>query len=375
MSSLQRILGAAAAVLVALSAVSAARADAVADFYKGKQINVVVGYGPGGGYDVYTRLLIRHMPRYVPGNPIMVVQNMPGAGSLRAANFIGNAASRDGLTLGVIGAPAALEPMFGNNDAKFETGGFAWLGNMIRDTAACGTWHNSGITSLDQIINAKTDVVFGASGAGSYGNQHSLILKQMLGAKLRVITGFTGIKEIGLALERGEVQAACALALSTAKATFDGNVKRGELKFLVQFGKGQDVPYFGGAPNFYKMIKTEEQRQIADLFFGQSEIARPLIGPPGLQPAFVAALAQGDGRRGRRQGVPRRGGEGRARHRFRLRRGDRAVVRRLLQDAARRRRQGARDHGAEIADGRRRAALIRRIFLCAHSFLRVERLC
>ncbi len=290
MSSLQRILGAAAAVLVALSAVSAARADAVADFYKGKQINVVVGYGPGGGYDVYTRLLIRHMPRYVPGNPVMVVQNMPGAGSLRAANFLGNAASRDGLTLGVIGAPAALEPMFGNADAKFETGGFAWLGNMIRDTAACGTWHNSGITSLDQIINAKTDIVFGASGAGSYGNQHSQILKQMLGAKLRVITGFTGIKEIGLALERGEVQAACALALSTAKATFDGNVKRGELKFLVQFGKGQDVPYFGGAPNFYKMIKTEEQRQIADLFFGQSEIARPLIGPPGLQPAFVAAL-------------------------------------------------------------------------------------
>jgi tripartite-type tricarboxylate transporter receptor subunit TctC len=279
-----------AAVAATLAIASAARADAVADFYKGKQINVVVGYGPGGGYDVYTRLLLRHMPRYVPGNPTMVVQNMPGAGSLRAANFIGNAASRDGLTLGVFGAPAALEPLFGNNDAKFETTAFAWLGNMIRDTAACGTWHNSGITSLDQIINAKTDVVFGASGTGSYANQHSLILKHMLGARLRVITGFTGIKDIGLAMERGEVQAACALALSTAKATFDSNVKRGELKFLVQFGKHQDIPYFGGAPNFYRMIKTDEQRQIADLFFGQSEIARPLIGPPGLAPAFVAAL-------------------------------------------------------------------------------------
>jgi tripartite-type tricarboxylate transporter receptor subunit TctC len=290
MTGTQRFRGIAAAVLIAASAASSARADAVADFYKGKQINVIVGYGPGGGYDVYTRLLLRHMPRYVPGNPTMVVQNMPGAGSLRAANFIGNAASRDGLTLGVFGAPAALEPLFGNKDAKFETAGFAWLGNMIRDTAACGTWHNSGITSLDQIINANNEVVFGASGAGSYANQHALILKQMLGAKLRVITGFTGIKDIGLALERGEVQAACALALSTAKATFDGNVKRGELKFLVQFGKNQDVPYFDGAPNFYKMIKTDEQRQIADLFFGQSEIARPLIGPPGLQPALVAAL-------------------------------------------------------------------------------------
>jgi hypothetical protein len=97
-------------------------------------------------------------------------------------------------------------------------------------------------------------------------------------------------RDIGLALERGEVQAACALALSTAKSTFEGNVKRGELKYFVQFGKTQDVSYFGGAPNFYKMIKTEEQIQIADLFFLQSEIARPLIGPPGLQPAFVAAL-------------------------------------------------------------------------------------
>ena len=112
---------AAAAALFAAVAVDQARADAVADFYKGKQINVVVGYGPGGGYDVYTRLLLRHMPRYVPGNPTMVVQNMPGAGSLRAANFVGNAASRDGLTLGVFGAPAALEPLFGNKDAKFET--------------------------------------------------------------------------------------------------------------------------------------------------------------------------------------------------------------------------------------------------------------
>jgi tripartite-type tricarboxylate transporter receptor subunit TctC len=287
-------IGTAAAVLIALSTAALsttpeARADAVADLYKGKQITVVVGYGPGGGYDIYARVLLRHMPRYVPGNPTMVVQNMPGAGSLRAANYVGNAASRDGLTLGVIGAPAALEPLFGNKDAKFETTGFAWLGNMIRDTAACGTWHNSGIASLDQITKAKTEVVFGASGTGSYGYQHAMILKHMLGANLRVITGFTGIKDVGLALERGEIQAACALALSTAKSTFEGNVKRGELKYFVQFGK-KDVSYFGSAPNFYKMIKTEEQRQLADLFFGQSEIARPLVGPPGLPAHLVAAL-------------------------------------------------------------------------------------
>jgi tripartite-type tricarboxylate transporter receptor subunit TctC len=281
------LLGAAGIALVAVS--SAARADTVADFYKGKQITVVVGYGPGGGYDVYTRLLLRHMPRYVPGNPTMVVQNMPGAGSLRAANFVTNAAPKDGTSLVVMGAPAALEPLFGNNEAKFETLKLNWLGNMIRDTAACGTWHNSGITSLDDIIKAKTPVVFGASGTGSYSNHHALVLKHMVGANLRVITGFKGIKDMGLALERGELQAQCALALSTAKAAFDGNVKRGELKFLVQFGK-QDHPYFGGAPNFYRMLKTEEQRQVADMFFALSEIARPLVGPPGMPAPIVAAL-------------------------------------------------------------------------------------
>jgi tripartite-type tricarboxylate transporter receptor subunit TctC len=290
MTGSTKYLGAAAAVLLLVAAVAPqAHADAVADLYKDKQISVVVGYGPGGGYDVYTRLLARHMPRHIPGNPAMVIQNMPGAGSLRAANYVANVAPKDGSMLGVFGAPAALEPLFGNKSALFETVKFAWLGNMIRDTAACATWHNSGIKGLKDIIEAKTEVVFGASGPGSYANQHALVLKHMLGAKLRVITGFKGIKDIGLALERGEVQAACAMALSTSKATFDANVKRGEVKYLVQFGK-KNVPYFGDAPNFYAMLKTDEQRQIADLFFGQSEIARPLIGPPGMPPAIAAAL-------------------------------------------------------------------------------------
>jgi tripartite-type tricarboxylate transporter receptor subunit TctC len=292
MTGSTRILGVAAATLLLMGAgTPQARADAVADFYKDKQISVVVGYGPGGGYDIYTRLLARHMPRHIPGNPTMVIQNMPGAGSLRAANYVANVAPKDGTMLGVFGAPAALEPLFGNKAALFETVKFAWLGNMIRDTAACATWHNSGIRNLQDIIDAKTEIVFGASGPGSYANQHALVLKHMLGAKLRVITGFKGIKDIGLALERGEVQAACAMALSTSKATFDANVKRGEVKYLVQFGK-QNVPYFGNAPNFYALLKTDEQRQVADLVFGQSEIARPLIGPPGMPTAIVAALTK-----------------------------------------------------------------------------------
>jgi tripartite-type tricarboxylate transporter receptor subunit TctC len=229
------------------------------------------------------------MSRYIPGNPAIVIQNMPGAGSLLAANYVANVAPKDGTALGVFGAPAALEPLFGNKRAQFETLKFAWIGNMLRDVASCATWHTSGIKSLNDVIKTKVEIVFAATGAGSYGNQHALVLKHMLGANLRVITGFKGLKDIALALERNEVQAACAVFVSTAKTAFGSAVERGQLKFLVQFGR-QNVPYFGNAPNFYTMLKSAEDRQVADLFFEQVAVSRPIIGPPGMPRPIVAAL-------------------------------------------------------------------------------------
>jgi tripartite-type tricarboxylate transporter receptor subunit TctC len=284
------LFGAALAVVtLSWPAMNTAKADSVANFYKGKQITVVVGYGPGGGYDTYMRLLARHMPQHIPGHPRIVIQNMPGAGSLRAANHIANVAPKDGTALGVFGAPAALEPLFGNKKAQFETLKFAWIGNMLRDVASCATWYNSGIHSLNDIIHAKTPVVFAATGAGSYGNQHALVLKHMLHANLRVITGFKGLKDVGLALQRKEAQMACAVFVSTAKTAFRSAVEKGQLKFIVQFGK-ENVPYFGNAPNFRKMLKTDEDRQVANLFFDQVSISRPLIGPPGMPAEIIAAL-------------------------------------------------------------------------------------
>lgn len=266
-----------------------AAADPVADHFRGKSISVIVGYDPGGGYDVYTRLLTRFMSPHTPGNPAYVIQHMPGAGSLRAANYIANVAPKDGTTLGVFSAPAALEPMFGNTAAQFDPLRLTWVGNMFRDTAACGTWANSGIASLQDIAKSDKEIVFGATGPGSYGNQHALVLKDMLGLKLKVITGYKGVKDVGLALQRGEIQVACAMNLSTVKAAFGQQVASGELRFIVQFGKRPN-PYFAGAPSFYSMIKGDEQNAVADLFFEQVEIARPVIGPPDMPPAVVAAL-------------------------------------------------------------------------------------
>ena len=277
------------AAALACAAAAPVRGDTVADHYRGKQISVIVGYDPGGGYDVYTRLLTRFMGAHIPGNPALIIQHMPGAGSLRAANYVANVAAKDGTVLGVFSAPAALEPLFGNPAAQFDPARLAWLGNMVRDTAACGTWKDSGIASLQDLMQSPKEIVFGATGPGSYGNQHALVLKEMLGLRLKVITGYKGVKDVGLALQRGEIQVACAMNLSTVKASFSQNVASGELKFLVQFGKA-DHAYFQGATNFHSVVKGEEQRAVADLFFQQVEIARPLIGPPGLPPALVAAL-------------------------------------------------------------------------------------
>ena len=277
------------AALGLLSQVSPAAADDVADFYKGRQLNVIVGYGPGGGYDAYTRALSLHMGRFIPGNPQLVVQYMPGAGSLRAANFIANVAPKDGTTLGVFSVTTALEPLFANPAAQFETARFNWIGNMFSDEAACGTWKNSGLGNFQDVIAAKSEIAFGATGPGSAGNQQAVVLKHLLGANLKVVQGYKGIKDVGLALERGELQAACALSVAVVKSTFDSDYRAGNLKLLVQLGKNK-APYFGDTMHFYSASLTSEQRGIADLIFGQSDVSRPLIGPPDMPPAIVAAL-------------------------------------------------------------------------------------
>ena len=143
--------------------------------------------------------------------------------------------------------------------------------------------------TVQDLIGAKTEVAFGATGPGSAGNQQAMVLKSVLGANLKVIQGYKGIKDVGLALERGEVQAACALSVAVVKSTFDGDYRAGNLKLLVQLGRSK-AAYFGDTFHFYSAALTNEQRAIADLVFGQSDVSRPLIGPPDMPPAILAAL-------------------------------------------------------------------------------------
>lgn len=283
-------LVAAAAAATALS--GAARADAIADFYKGRNLRILIGYGVGGGYDTTTRIFARHLSRHIPGNPTIVPQNMPGAGSMKVANYIYNAAPKDGSVIGVFASSTALEPLFGNKKAKFTTTGYEWIGSLHRDTASCALWRGAGqgIKTLDGLINAKKTVIFGSTSPAAITSQHALVLKNYLGAPIKVIYGYKGTKGISFAMQRGEVNASCGMFVSSVKGAFSTHVEAGDLKVVVQFGPDKAVPYFGDATRLYDRMKSPADREVLDVIYRQTQLARPFAAPPGTPKARVAAL-------------------------------------------------------------------------------------
>ena len=264
-----------------------ARADAVSDFYKGKSINIYIGFGPGGGYDVYARMLARHFGRFIPGNPNVVPQNMPGAGGLKAAAYVYHAAARDGLSLAMFGGFTGLEPLFGNDQANFDPVKFTWIGNMNRDVSSCAVWNAAGFDGFSDIMQRQ--IVFGSSGKASTTSQHALVLKNMLGAKVKVIEGYQGTNDINLAMKRREVDASCGIYLSSALTSYEQDLRNGNMRILVQFGR-QNVPSFGDAVNLYDLLKTDTEKRVADLIFRQGEIARPIAGTPDIPAVRASAL-------------------------------------------------------------------------------------
>jgi len=287
----------AAIAAAALLAAPAVRADAIADFYSGKQLKILIGYGAGGGYDTVTRIMGKHLSRHIPGNPTIVPQNMPGAGSMKVANFVYNAAPKDGATLGVFASSTALEPLFGNKNAKFDARKYEWIGSMHQDTASLGIWEGGGqgIKTLDDMLRLNKEgklktVIFGSTSPAAITSQHPLVLKNYFGLPIKIIYGYKGTKGISLAMQRGEVQAMGGMFESSVKGAFRSLVESGKLKVMVQFGPDKAVPYFGDATRLYDRLKKPEDRQVMDVIFRQTQLARPLAAPPGTPKARVAAL-------------------------------------------------------------------------------------
>jgi tripartite-type tricarboxylate transporter receptor subunit TctC len=259
--------------------------------FKDSTIGINIGYGPGGGYDIYARTLAAHFGHHIPGNPTVVPRNMPGAGGMRVAAFIYYKAPKDGTELGAISSSTAMEPLMGNPDAKFDSSRFSWIGSMSQDISFCGIWQHPGApTSFQEMLTKET--IFGSAGGASTSQLHPMFLKNFLHANIKVIPGYAGAKEVNLAMQRGEVDGACSLFLSSINSQFLPDVKSGRLKLVIQMGpKRTDV--FGPVPSVYDFVKTDEDRQVLDLHFKQILLARPIVGPPDMSKERLGTLRKG----------------------------------------------------------------------------------
>ncbi len=231
-SSLDCATGALLALLGTAATMPAAGADPVADFYKGKNITIEIGYGAGGGYDTTVRMFARYFGKYVPGHPGIVVQNKPGAGSMLVANSLFNTAPNTGLVLGVFASSTALEPLFGDKRAKYDPRKFEWIGSLTRDIASCGVWKGAGegVKSLPDLIKAKKTVLFGSTSPTAITSQHPLFLKNMFGANVKVVYGYKGTKDVSLAMMRGEVNGSCGMFESSVRGAFAQQVEIGRVQ-------------------------------------------------------------------------------------------------------------------------------------------------
>jgi tripartite-type tricarboxylate transporter receptor subunit TctC len=262
-------------------------AAAQANFYNGKTVNVIVGYTPGGGYDTGTRVLSRHMGKHLSGNPSFVVQNMPGAGSIKAATYIYSVAPNDGTTFGTFGRGVAVEPLFNSEAAKFDGTKFTWIGSTSPESSICGVWHASKVKNWDDML--KYDFTAAGEGAGSDPDNFSAVLKNVFGVKIRLITGYHGGSEMTLAVERGEVDSRCGWSWSSLKGSNPDWVPEKKLIPVVIFALNKN-PELPGVPVITDFAKTPEQMQILKLFMSRQEMAWPFAAPPNLAPERATML-------------------------------------------------------------------------------------
>lgn len=277
---------AAAAALTVLP-ISAGQAQSVADFYKGKTIELLIGYSPGGGYDTYARTIARHMSKHIPGNPTIVPKNQPGAGSLKLTNFLFNVAPKDGTTFGTIGRGIPMEPLLGGEGTQFDAKEFNWIGSANDEVSICVAWHTTGIEKFEDLY--EKELVVGGTGSGADTDTFPMLIKNVLGAKIKLISGYPGGSDILLAMERGEVGGRCGWSWSSVKSRRMDWIREGKVNILLQMSlaKHPDIPE---VPLVMDLAETREQKQIFRLMFARQRMGRPYVAPPGVPEERVAAL-------------------------------------------------------------------------------------
>ena len=269
--------------ILAIFAPGLALAQSPAQFYKGKTINLYIGYGAGGGYDIYGRLVARFLGPHIPGQPTVVPQNMPGAGSIRAANYVYNVAPKDGTALGIVTQTVALEEVLGTSGVQYKAADLIWIGRATSNIDVLVAWHTSKVKTIQDALTQE--IPLASPGSGLFIPR---ILNNVIGTKFKLITGFPGSNESMLAMERGEVEAVSTswTQLKTAKSDW---VKNGTVKILVGYGP-QRSPEFPDVPNMVELAQTEEQKQILTLYASGAEVGRSIFTTPGVPKDRVQAL-------------------------------------------------------------------------------------
>src|SRR6516225_6321846 len=288
------------AAVFGLAALAQAQ-DGVAQFYRGKQINLYVGSSAGGGYDTYARLLARRFGGHIPGNPAVLPQNMPGAGSNKLAAFIYSVAPKDGTAAGAIYSGAILQPLIGDIPTQHDPSKFLYLGNANVETFICIARSDTPAKSFADTL--RQELVVGATNEGGSTRDFTAMLDNLLGAKLRIVTGYPGSNEILLAIERNEVQGACGLGWSSVAPQRARLLDSGLIRIILQLtSTGHPEMNRMGVPLAAEFARNEDDRKAMELIFSQLTFGRPYILPPGvpadrvaaLRAAFMAALTNKD---------------------------------------------------------------------------------
>lgn len=274
-------------LLGSLAALITARADPVADFYAGKTITLIISTGVGGGIDTNARVLARHLGAHIPGNPLVVPKNMAGAGHLLAANFLHNAAPRDGTHIGAVLPAFVGYQILDGKGAQYDARNFNFLGATDVENANFYTWSALGLKS---VLGARSrEALMGATGAGSYTALYPALLNNTLGTKFKIVSGYRSTNEIHLAMERGEVQGRAGNFFTSLKSQNPGWLRDKKIDMLLQIGAARD-PEWPDVPLLTDLAENAEQRQIFSVFSAETALGKVFITTPGVPRDRLAAL-------------------------------------------------------------------------------------
>jgi tripartite-type tricarboxylate transporter receptor subunit TctC len=284
------ILGKASAAFVLLIALAGiAGADDVADFYRGRDVSMVIGYSVGGGYDAYARLLARYIGKHIPGAPSIIPQQMTGAGSLRSANYIYSVAAKDGSVFGTFSRSMGIAPLLGQAD--FDSRKFTWLGSVTDDNTTCVMWNTSPIKNWNDFLTKPSKL--GGLGADADPDIWALLYKNVFGAKIQLVTGYPGTNDVTLAMERGEVDGLCGLSWSTIRTRHQDWLANHSVNIIVQAALKKE-PEMSSVPLATDLVSNPTQLQTVKLLLTSQAMARPFAAPPDLpqdrKQALIAAF-------------------------------------------------------------------------------------